>query len=67
MDLFFGTNLSNRNANFRSARCGNCHSGGTLSNHSIDLVGRLTMADFTPEFSTPGTKLARKLMDKLGI
>ncbi len=64
MDLFFGTNLSNRNPNFRSARCGSCHAGGALSNHSIDLTSRLTMMDFTPEFTTPGTKLARKPLGK---
>jgi cytochrome c peroxidase len=64
MDLFFGTNLSNRNPNFRSARCGNCHAGGTLSNNTIDLAARLTMPDFVPEFTTPGTKLARKPLGK---
>jgi len=64
MDLFFGTNLSNRNANFRSARCGSCHAGGVLSNHTIDLTSKLTMMDFVPEFVTPGTKLARKPLGK---
>ncbi|HZV23644.1 MAG TPA: cytochrome c peroxidase, partial [Luteimonas sp.] len=48
MDLFFGTNLSNRNPNFRSARCGNCHAGGALTNNAIDLVARLTVQDFVP-------------------
>jgi cytochrome c peroxidase len=64
LDLFFGTNLTNRNPNFRAARCGNCHAGGVLSNHSIDLTSRLTMMDFVPEFTTPGTKLARKPLGK---
>jgi cytochrome c peroxidase len=60
MDLFFGTNLTGRNANFRTARCGNCHAGGLLSANSWQQLSRLTMQDFVPEFTTPGTKLARK-------
>lgn len=64
MDLFFGTNLSNRNPNFRSARCGNCHAGGALTNNALDLVARLTVQDFVPEFSTPGTVIARRRIGK---
>jgi cytochrome c peroxidase len=60
MDLFYGTNLTNRNPNFRSARCGNCHAAGTMSNNSIVQSHRLQPTDFTPDFITPGTKLARK-------
>lgn len=64
MDLFFGTNLSQRNPDFRSARCGNCHAGGMLSNASFDLTQKLTVMDFFREFSQPGTKLARKPLGK---
>lgn len=64
MDLFYGTNLSGRNPNFRAARCGNCHAGGLLSNNSLDIVARLTVADFTREFSTPGTKVSRRALGK---
>ncbi|MCC8363404.1 hypothetical protein LK996_10000 [Lysobacter sp. A6] len=60
MDLFFGTNLTGRNNNFRTARCGNCHSGGLLSSNSWQQTSRLVVPDFVREFSTPGTKLARK-------
>ena len=60
LDIFFGTDLSGRNPNFRSARCGNCHSGGTLTNNAFALTARLVAPDFEPEFTTPGTKLARK-------
>ena len=60
MDLFYGTNLSNRNPNFRSARCGSCHAGGDLTTQSIMLTDNLTVSDFVPEFTTPGTKLARQ-------
>ena len=59
-DLFFGTNLSNRNPNFRTARCGGCHAGGTLSDNSIALTTRLTVPDFTPRFTTPGTLLTHR-------
>jgi cytochrome c peroxidase len=64
MDLFFGTDLSTRNPNFRTARCGNCHAGGVLSNDSVNLDSRLTVMDFVPEFITPGTKTTRKRMGK---
>ncbi|UHQ19041.1 hypothetical protein LVB87_12740 [Lysobacter sp. KIS68-7] len=60
LDMFFGTNLSNRNTSFRSARCGNCHSGGTLTNNALALASRIIEPDFEREFSTPGTKLDRK-------
>ncbi|NUS61930.1 MAG: hypothetical protein HOQ01_13365 [Lysobacter sp.] len=60
LDLFYGTNLSGRNANFRTARCANCHGGGLLSTNNWQAVSRLTMQDFVREFNTPGTKLARK-------
>lgn len=64
MDLFFGTNLTGRNANFRTARCGGCHAGGVLTDHSIESSNRLTLDDFVPEFTRPGTKLARKPMGR---
>lgn len=64
MDLFFGTNLSGRNANFRTARCGGCHAGGVLTDHSIESSNKLTLEDFVPEFIRPGTKLARKPMGR---
>jgi cytochrome c peroxidase len=51
MDLFFGSNLSGRNPNFRAARCGSCHAGGLLSANSNDIVSKLTIADFTTERS----------------
>ena len=60
MDLFFGTNLSQRNPSFRSARCGSCHAGGTLTDNTFDANNRLTVSDFVPDFMTPGSKLPRK-------
>ena len=59
-DLFYGTNLSARNPNFRTARCGGCHAGGTLSDSAIALASRRTLPDFMPRFSTPGTDLTRR-------
>lgn len=59
-DLFFGTNLTNRNPNFRTARCGGCHAGGALSDDSVALTSRLTVPDFMPKFSTPGTLLTHR-------
>ncbi|KGQ20298.1 Di-heme cytochrome c peroxidase [Lysobacter dokdonensis DS-58] len=62
MDLFFGTNLSTRNPTLQNARCGGCHGGGLMSNNSWMNTNRLMPMDFVREFSTPGTKLARKPM-----
>jgi len=64
MDLFFGSNLTGRNANFRTARCGGCHSGPTLTDQTIVTDSELTMNDFIPEFLTPGTTLSRKRMGR---
>jgi len=60
MDIFFGTNLTQRNPTFRNARCGGCHMGSTLTDNSFDNSNRLSMADFVPDFLTPGSKLPRK-------
>jgi cytochrome c peroxidase len=60
MDLFFASNMSNRNKDFLTARCGNCHAGGTLTDNTMEISGQLTVMDFIPEFvpGQPGTELA---------
>ena len=64
MDLFYGTNLTGRNPNFRTARCGGCHAGASFTDNSIENSSKLTVGDFVPEFLTPGTRLARKAMGR---
>ncbi|MBK5274867.1 MAG: hypothetical protein JJE30_07435 [Desulfuromonadales bacterium] len=56
-DLFQGTNLSLKNPNFRSARCGGCHLGPFLTDHNISRTHAQTLGDFVAEFLTPGVEL----------
>ena len=54
LDLFMGSNLSLKNPDFRSARCGECHAAGTLTDHTIETSSQLSLGDFVAEFSIPG-------------
>jgi hypothetical protein len=56
-DIFQGTNLSLKNPNFRSARCGGCHLGAFLTDHNISRTHAQTLGDFVAEFLTPGVEL----------
>ena len=38
MDIFFASNLSLKNPNFRSARCGACHNLPTLTDHTMPFT-----------------------------
>jgi cytochrome c peroxidase len=58
LDLFQGSNLSLKNPDFRSARCGECHQGGNLTDHNFDRTHLVTALDFAAEFATPGIELA---------
>jgi cytochrome c peroxidase len=57
LDLFAGSNLSLKNADFRSARCGECHLGGNLTDHNFDRTHLVSALDFVAEFSVPGNEL----------
>jgi cytochrome c peroxidase len=63
MDLFFGSNLTLRNPDFRSARCGECHAAGNLTDHTFEASNQLSLGDFVAEFSTPGVEI---LIEPLG-
>jgi cytochrome c peroxidase len=54
MDLFLGSNLSLKNPNYRSLRCGECHAGGTQTDHTVSISHQLAFIDFVPEFIVPG-------------
>ncbi len=56
MDLFFGSNLTLRNPDFRSARCGECHAAGNLTDHTFEASNQLSLGDFIAEFSIPGVE-----------
>jgi cytochrome c peroxidase len=57
LDLFQGSNLSLKNPSFRSARCGECHQGGMLTDNNFDRTHLVTALDFAAEFNTPGVEL----------
>jgi hypothetical protein len=50
LDMFLGSNLSLKNPNFRSFRCGECHAGGTLTDHTNDISHQTSFGDFITEF-----------------
>jgi cytochrome c peroxidase len=59
MDFFLGSNLSLKNPKFRSLRCGECHQGGTLTDHTFEVSHQVTFGDRIQEFITgqPGGEL----------
>jgi hypothetical protein len=59
LDFFLGSNLSLKNPNFRSLRCGECHAGSTLTDHTVEISHQLGFGDFIQEFRTgqPGSEL----------
>jgi Di-haem cytochrome c peroxidase len=57
MDFFLGSNLSLKNGNFKSLRCGECHAGGTLTDHTFEISHQVSFNDFPNEFVTPGIEL----------
>jgi cytochrome c peroxidase len=59
MDFFLGSNLSLKNPNFRSLRCGECHAGGTLTDHTFEISHQVSFIDRIQEFRTgqPGIEL----------
>ena len=57
LDFFLGSNFSLKNPRFRSMRCGECHAGGTLTDHTFEISSQTTFGDWIPEFVTPGLEL----------
>ncbi|MBT2303259.1 hypothetical protein J7E70_22685 [Variovorax paradoxus] len=59
MDFFLGSNLSLKNPNFLSLRCGECHAGGTLTDHTVEISHQWSFNDWLQEFTTgqPGSEL----------
>jgi len=56
-DFFLGSNFSLKNPNFRSLRCGECHAGGTLTDHTFGVSHQIDFIDWVPEFVQPGLEL----------
>jgi hypothetical protein len=58
LDFFLGSNMSLKNPNFRSLRCGECHAGGNLTDATFSTSHQTSFIDFIQEFFTgqPGTE-----------
>jgi cytochrome c peroxidase len=63
MDIFQGSNLSLKNPNFRAARCGECHAGGTLTDNTTPFTFKAQLGDFIGEFLSKGNEA---LIEPLG-
>jgi cytochrome c peroxidase len=58
-DFFLGSNMSLKNPNFKSLRCGECHTAGTLTDMTFEVSHQTNFGDFIQEFrtGTPGIEL----------
>ena len=68
-DIFFASNLSLKNPNFRSGRCGACHNLPTLTDHTMPFTFKAQLPDFASEFSpdNPGVELLREPLGRLRV
>jgi len=66
-DIFFASNLSLKNPNFRSGRCGACHNMPTLTDHTVPFTHKAQLPDFASEFSpaAPGVELLTEPLGRL--
>jgi cytochrome c peroxidase len=65
LDIFHASNLSLKNANFRTARCGECHASPTLTDHTMPFTFKAQLRDFASEFP-PGQPGVEALIEPLG-
>ncbi len=54
LDIFFASNLSLKNPNFRTGRCGECHAIPALTDHTMQFTHKAQLRDFVAEFISPG-------------
>ena len=64
-DLFFGSNMSLKNPNFRAARCGECHAMPTLTDNTVPFTFKAQLGDFVAEF-LPGQPGIENPIEPLG-
>jgi cytochrome c peroxidase len=50
LDMFFGSNVSLKNPNFRAARCGACHNAPALTDNTFPFTVKATELDNFAEF-----------------
>src|SRR4029078_8530654 len=65
--IFFASNLSLKNPNFRSGRCGACHNLPTLTDHTMAFTFKAQLPDFSSESSAaaPGVELLNEPLGRL--
>jgi cytochrome c peroxidase len=66
-DIFFASNLSLKNPNFRTGRCGECHAIPTLTDHTMPFTSKINLSDAVAEFSAPGVELIVEPLARLRV
>jgi cytochrome c peroxidase len=64
-DIFFGANLSLKNFEFRSARCGACHNAPTLTDNTFPFTIKAQLPDMLAEFFPP--VIQTQVVNGLGV
>jgi cytochrome c peroxidase len=67
LDIFFSSNLSLKNPNFRTGRCGECHAIPTLTDHTMPFTSKINLMDAVAEFVTPGVELVLEPLARLRV
>jgi hypothetical protein len=67
LDIFFASNLSLKNPNFRTGRCGECHAIPTLTDHTMPFTSKINLMDAVNEFATPGVELIVEPLARLRV
>lgn len=67
LDVFEGSNLSLKNPNFRSARCGECHALPTLTDNTTAFTFKEQLRDFLGEFTAPGVENSIEPLGRLRL
>jgi len=67
LDIFFASNLSLKNPNFRTGRCGECHAIPTLTDHTMPFTSKVNLMDAVAEFSAPGVELVVEPLARLRV
>lgn len=65
MDIFMASNLSLKNPNFRTGRCGACHNMPTLTDNTMPFTFKAQLPDTPQEFS-PAAPGVGTLVEPLG-
>jgi cytochrome c peroxidase len=67
LDVFEGSNLSLKNPNFRSARCGECHALPSLTDNTMPFTFKAQLRDFVGEFLAPGAENSIEPLGRLRL